>query len=178
MNGNEKPEILDGRTAYGDKVQNQIEQAAMINAYLSGREVRPVDVPIIMILIKAHRIGKMPDYKDSYDDIEGYLSIAKDVIGDDMIEANTAKEYMQIKSINQAETAEEEARLMSEFKVQGSVHRTCEVEFDTLNFKGLSCRRPKGHLGQHIDMVSGLWVRESSDSTKPRHPYDRDFNDD
>lgn len=92
------PAILDGRTAYGDKVQNQVEQAAMINAYLSGRQVRPVDVPIIMILIKAHRIGKMPDYKDSYDDVEGYLSIAKSVIGPDMIEATTAREYMEIKN--------------------------------------------------------------------------------
>jgi hypothetical protein len=86
--------ILDARSAYGDKVQNQVEQAAMINAYLSGREVRPVDVPIIFILVKCHRLGKMPDYKDSYDDIEGYLDIAKLVIGGDMIEAATAKEYM------------------------------------------------------------------------------------
>ena len=93
-----KPAILDARTAYGDKVQNQVEQADMINAYLSGRKVRPVDVPMIMILIKVHRIGKMPDYKDSYDDVEGYLSIAKDVIGTDMIEATTAKEYMAIKN--------------------------------------------------------------------------------
>ena len=167
MNGNEKPEILDGRTAYGDKVQNQIEQAAMINAYLSGREVRPVDVPMIMILIKAHRIGKMPDYKDSYDDIEGYLSIAKDVIGDDMIEATTAKEYMQIKSTIKAEIAEDEARLKKEFEasqtlnvtdridamigeVLRSAYMICEVEFDTPHHKGLSCRRQKGHVGQHM----------------------------
>jgi len=93
-----KPAVLDGRTAYGDKVQNQIEQAAMINAYLSGREVRPVDVPAIFMLIKLHRLGKMPDYVDSYDDIEGYLSIARDVIGEDMIHAATAKEYMEIKN--------------------------------------------------------------------------------
>lgn len=95
---NTKPAILDGRTAYGDKVQNQVEQAAMINAYLSGREVRPVDVPAIFMLVKLHRLGKMPDYVDSYDDIEGYLSIARDVIGEDMIHAATAKEYMEIKN--------------------------------------------------------------------------------
>lgn len=99
------PEILDGRTAYGDKVQNQVEQAAMINAYLSGREVRPVDVPVIMILIKCHRLGKMPDYLDSYDDIEGYLSIAKSVIGPDMIEATTAKEYAEIKAAREGQSS-------------------------------------------------------------------------
>ena len=173
MNGNEKPEILDGRTAYGDKVQNQIEQAAMINAYLSGREVRPVDVPMIMILIKAHRIGKMPDYKDSYDDIEGYLSIAKDVIGNDMIEATTAKEYMQIKSARKPETGEDEDK-----GVLDSVHEICLFEFDTKHHKGLSCRRQKGHAGPHQDMVSGVWIQNVATEWRPRHPYDRDFNDD
>ena len=115
-----KPAILDGRTAYGDKVQNQVEQADMINAYLSGRKVQPVDVPMILILIKVHRIGKMPDYKDSYDDVEGYLSIAKDVIGSDMIEATTAKEYMEIKNRgNQGD-----GRAIAEFlKSAGVEHR-------------------------------------------------------
>ena len=135
----------------------------MINAYLSGREVRPVDVPMIMILIKAHRIGKMPDYKDSYDDIEGYLSIAKDVIGDDMIEATTAKEYMEIKN---------------GLDVTRKEHQICQAKFDTPNSKGLTCRRLKGHQGSHQDMVSGSWVFEAYTSTKPRHPYDRLFNDD
>ena len=92
------PAILDGRQFYGDRVGNMSEQAAMINAYLSGREVRPIDVPMIMILIKVHRLGKMPDYADNYDDIEGYLSIARGVIGPDMIEATTAKEYAEIKA--------------------------------------------------------------------------------
>ena len=92
------PAILDGRQAYGDKVGNMIDQAALINAYLSGREVQPIDVPMIMILIKVHRLGKMPDYADNYDDIEGYLSIARSVIGPDMIEATTAKEYAEIKA--------------------------------------------------------------------------------
>ena len=93
----ESPVILDARQAYGDRVANMADQAAMINAYLGGREVTAVDVPIIFILVKAHRLGKMPDYKDNYDDIKGYLQIAEEVIGEDMIEASTAKEYAQIK---------------------------------------------------------------------------------
>lgn len=92
------PAILDGRQAYGDKIQNHVDQAQMINAYLSGRQVQPIDVPMIMILIKVHRLGKMPDYGDTYDDIEGYLSIARSIIGPDMIEATTAKEYAEIKA--------------------------------------------------------------------------------
>lgn len=91
------PLILDSRQAYGDRVQNMQDQADMINAYLSGRKVTAVDVPIIFILVKAHRLGKMPDYGDTYDDIEGYLKIAREVIGDDMIEAATTKEYTEEK---------------------------------------------------------------------------------
>ncbi|QOC56098.1 hypothetical protein SEA_ZHENGYI_6 [Microbacterium phage Zhengyi] len=91
------PGILDGRAAYGDRVQNMKDQAAMINAYLGGRQVEAHDVPIIFVLVKAHRLGKMPDYADNYNDIDGYMQIAREVIGDNMIEAATAKEYQEIK---------------------------------------------------------------------------------
>jgi hypothetical protein len=99
----EAPAILDARAAYGDRVTNMEEQAAMINAYLSGREVRAIDVPVILILIKAHRLGKMPDYKDNYNDIAGYLKIAEEVIGDSMIDAVTAQEYQNIKANGEKE---------------------------------------------------------------------------
>jgi hypothetical protein len=114
-------EILDARSAYGDKVQNQVEQAAMINAYLSGRKVQPVDVPAIFMLVKLHRLGKMPDYKDNYDDIEGYLQIAKEVIGSDMIEATTAKEYMEIKNRREKGPTQndEEGAIVEKFLARG-----------------------------------------------------------
>lgn len=90
--------VLDGRQAYGDRVQNMREQADLFNAYLSGRTIQAHDVPILYVLTKLHRMGKMPDYADNYDDAEGYLTIAREVIGDDMIEAKTAKEYAEIKA--------------------------------------------------------------------------------
>ncbi|UTN92872.1 hypothetical protein SEA_BIRDFEEDER_6 [Microbacterium phage Birdfeeder] len=91
------PPVLDGRQAYGDRVQNMKDQAAMINAYLGGREVTAVDVPMFLVLIKAHRLGRMQDYADNYDDIDGYMQIAREVVGDDMIQAATAREYAEIK---------------------------------------------------------------------------------
>ncbi|QKY80364.1 hypothetical protein SEA_PABST_6 [Microbacterium phage Pabst] len=105
------PGILDGRAAYGDRVQNMKEQAAMINAYLGTppRAIEAHDVPIIFVLIKAHRLGKMPDYADNYNDIDGYMQIAREVIGDDMIDAATAKEYSQLRAIKNAETSVVEA---------------------------------------------------------------------
>lgn len=106
------PGILDGRAAYGDRVQNMKEQAAMINAYLGTppRAIEAHDVPIIFVLIKAHRLGKMPDYADNYNDIDGYMQIAREVIGNDMIEAATAKEYSQLKAVRNANTNVVEAK--------------------------------------------------------------------
>jgi hypothetical protein len=92
------PAVLDGRQAYGDRVTNMQEQAALWNAYLSGRTIEPHDVPIMYVLTKLHRLGKMPDYGDNYDDAEGYLRIAREVIGNKMIDAPTAKEYQRIKA--------------------------------------------------------------------------------
>jgi hypothetical protein len=113
------PGVLDGRAAYGDRVQNMKEQAAMITAYLSGRSVVEAhDVPMILNLIKIHRLGKMPDYEDNYADIEGYTQIAREVIGEDMIEATTAKEYRAIKA-RQAQPptqSQEEGALMDRFR--------------------------------------------------------------
>ena len=123
----EAPEILDARTAYGDRVTNMADQAAMINAYLGGREVTAIDVPMIFILVKVQRLGNMPDYKDNYDDIEGYLQIAKEIIGDDMIDAKTAREYAEIK-------AEPKGVCGETIPVLGAT--------DT-------CILPKGHKGLH-----------------------------
>ncbi|WZB39160.1 hypothetical protein SEA_JORDANFARM_6 [Microbacterium phage JordanFarm] len=84
---------LAHRPEYGDPLQNMIDQAALWNAYLSGRDIQPIDVPIMFVLTKLHRLGKMPDYKDNYDDIKGYLRLAEGLVGEDMIDAATTSEY-------------------------------------------------------------------------------------
>ncbi|QNL30308.1 hypothetical protein SEA_MAZUN_6 [Microbacterium phage Mazun] len=84
---------LAHRPEYGDPLQNMIDQAALFNAYLSGREIQPIDVPILFLLTKVHRLGKTPDYKDNYDDIKGYLRLAEGLVGEDMIDAATTREY-------------------------------------------------------------------------------------
>jgi hypothetical protein len=86
------------RPEYGDPLQNMREQAAMFNAYLSGRPVTEYDVPVFFILAKLHRMGKMPDYGDNYKDVKGYLKLLEGLVGQDMIEAETAAEYRRLKA--------------------------------------------------------------------------------
>ncbi|WVX89544.1 hypothetical protein SEA_HITCHHIKER_7 [Microbacterium phage HitchHiker] len=104
------PGILDGRAAYGNRVINMRQQADMWNAYLDGRHIEAHDVPIMFVLTKLHRLGRMPDYADNYNDIDGYMQIAREVIGTNMVEAATAKEYSQLKAVRDASTNVVEAK--------------------------------------------------------------------
>ena len=98
-------ELLDGRQAtYGDRVKNMTSLSDMINGYMDGVEQRsgkrdfgPQDVAMMMVLTKAYRFAVAPDYGDNIADIFGYAEIAKECVGDRMIEAGSAQEYQAIK---------------------------------------------------------------------------------
>ncbi len=88
-------EVIDGRTSvYGEVIPAFTRQAQAISAVL-GHEVQPWEVPLIMVAVKLIRTTEAPDYSDNSDDIEGYLDIFRQLIGDDMIEARSVKEYIE-----------------------------------------------------------------------------------
>jgi Zn-finger protein len=89
-------EVIDGRqSVYGEVVDGMIRIAQMWSAYL-GKDglVEAHDVPMMMILMKAVRYRQSPDYSDHTDDIEGYLDIVRQVMGEDMIHARTVADYI------------------------------------------------------------------------------------
>lgn len=87
-------EVIDGRVSvYGEVIPAFTRQAQAISAVLN-HEVQPWEVPLIMIAIKMIRTTEAPDYSDNSDDIEGYLGIFRQLIGEDMIEARSVKEYV------------------------------------------------------------------------------------
>jgi hypothetical protein len=55
-------------------------------------------VPLFMMGLKLVRTAQCPDYSDNSDDIEGWLGIFRQVIGDDMIEARLVSEYLEKKA--------------------------------------------------------------------------------
>lgn len=97
----EAQELLDSRLAvYGERVKNMQDVAKVFSGIL-GTEVRPDQVPLLMVGYKTVRASKTPDYEDNVKDIEGYALMFREIIGDDMIAAVNTDEYLLEKSRRQ-----------------------------------------------------------------------------
>jgi len=89
-------EVIDGRRGvYGEPVDTFNRMAQMISGLL-GHEVQSWQVPLILIITKMVRTNQCPTYSDNSDDIEGYLAIFRELVGDDMIHARSVGEYLEI----------------------------------------------------------------------------------
>lgn len=94
---NEAQDLLDSRLAvYGERVKNMTDVAKVFSGIL-GVEVRPDQVPLLMIGYKTVRASGTPDYEDNIKDIEGYALMFREIIGDDMISAVNTDEYVEKK---------------------------------------------------------------------------------
>ena len=86
--------LLDSRLAvYGERVENMTRVAQVFSGIL-GMEVRPDQVPLLMVGYKTVRASQTPDYEDNVKDIEGYSLMFREIIGDDMIAAVNTDEYL------------------------------------------------------------------------------------
>lgn len=91
-------EVIDERVKlYGDPRETFVRIAQVWTGIL-GHEVQPVEVPLLLMGMKLVRTQVTPDYSDNSDDIEGYLAIFRELIGDDMVHARTVDEYLAFKS--------------------------------------------------------------------------------
>jgi len=87
-------EVIDGRRGvYGEPTDTFARMAQMISGLL-GVEIHAWQVPLIFIITKMVRTNQCPDYSDNSDDIEGYLAIFRELIGDDMVHARSVDEYL------------------------------------------------------------------------------------
>ena len=97
-------EVIDGRRGvYGEPTDPFARMAQMFSAIL-GHEVQPWQVPLLLIATKMIRTNQCPDYSDNSDDIEGYLAIFRELIGDDMVHARSVTEYLELKARRDATT--------------------------------------------------------------------------
>jgi len=87
-------EVIEGRRGvYGEPTDTFARMAQMISGLL-GHEVQPWQVPLILIITKMVRTNQCPTYSDNSDDIEDYLAIFRELIGDDMVHARSVDEYL------------------------------------------------------------------------------------
>lgn len=88
-------EVIDGRRGvYGDP-QTMFARAAQIWSGILGFEINAADVPLMLIGYKVLRAQHTPDYSDNSDDIEGYLDIFREIVGEDMVHARSVSEYLE-----------------------------------------------------------------------------------
>ena len=90
-------EVIEGRRGvYGEPKDTFARMAQMISGLL-GHKVEAWQVPLILVCTKMVRTNQTPDYSDNSDDIDGYLAIFRELIGDDMVHARSVTEYLMIK---------------------------------------------------------------------------------
>jgi hypothetical protein len=118
MNHTEEAQnLLDSRHAvYGERKKN-MENVAKVFSGILGIEVRPDQVPLLMVGYKTVRASQTPDYEDNVKDIEGYALMFREIIGDDMIAAVNTDEYLLEKS--RREMAEMEGPSVPAFLCRG-----------------------------------------------------------
>lgn len=87
-------ELIDGRVdVYGDPVTGFVRHAQVWSGIL-GHEVQPWQVALCMIGYKLVRTSITPDYSDNSDDVDGYLDIFRQLLGDDMVQARDTAAYL------------------------------------------------------------------------------------
>ena len=92
-------EVVDGRRdVYGDPTDTFARMAQMVSGLL-GHEVHAWQIPLILIIFKMVRTNQCPTYSDNSDDIEGYLTIFRELVGEDMVHARSVDEYLRAKDM-------------------------------------------------------------------------------
>lgn len=92
-------EVVDGRRdVYGEPIDTFARMAQMVSGLL-GHEVHAWQIPLILITIKMVRTNQCPTYSDNSDDIEGYLAIFRELIGENMVHARSVDEYLRAKDM-------------------------------------------------------------------------------
>ena len=88
-----KAMVESRKAVYGDPLNTFTRMAAMWSAIIDY-EIQPWEVPMMMVAMKMVRTTQAPDYSDNSDDIEGYLDIFRQIIGEDMVKASSVSEYV------------------------------------------------------------------------------------
>lgn len=97
MSNDVTDEIVDKRRGVYGEVVPSFTRVAEVWSGIIGHHINPADVPLMMIGLKLVRTQITPDYSDNSDDVDGYLEIFREIIGDDMIHARTVDQYLEQK---------------------------------------------------------------------------------
>lgn len=103
-------EVVDGRRSVYGEPSISFPLVAQVWSGILGTEVRPDQVPLLLIGYKLVRASECPEYSDNIDDVEGYAKIFREVMGEDLINARSVAEFLEIKERRAAALAAAESR--------------------------------------------------------------------
>ena len=90
-------EVIDRRRQVYGEPKDGFPRIAQVWSGIKGVEFSALDVPLMLIGLKAVRTQITPDYSDNSDDIEGFLAIFRELVGEDMVKARLVSEYIEKK---------------------------------------------------------------------------------
>jgi hypothetical protein len=73
--------LEDRQEKYGDASENFALIGRLWGAILATDDIAPEEVAVMMIAFKSVRILKNPTYSDSWDDIVGYVTVGREIVG-------------------------------------------------------------------------------------------------
>lgn len=88
-------EVIDARRKVYGEPTDMFPRVAQVWSGILGHEVQATDVPLLLMGYKLLRTAECPDYSDNSDDIEGYLAIFRELVGEDMVHARSVAEYVE-----------------------------------------------------------------------------------
>jgi len=88
-------EVIDGRRGVYGQPTETFARVAQIWSGITGHEINACDVPLMLMGYKILRTQVCPTYSDNSDDIEGYLAIFREIVGEDMVHARSVSEYLE-----------------------------------------------------------------------------------
>ena len=73
--------LEDRQEKYGDAADNFALIGRLWGAILHTDDISAEEVAVMMIALKSVRILKNPTYADSWDDIVGYVTVGRKIVG-------------------------------------------------------------------------------------------------
>ena len=108
-------EVVDSRRSVYGNPEEVFPRHAQVWSAILGVPVTAEQVALCLIGYKLVRTADTPDYSDNADDIEGYLDIFRNIVGDRMIPARSVSEYMEKKASAQMSFLEKKAERVMPF---------------------------------------------------------------
>ncbi len=98
MSNDVTAEVVDARRSVYGEPAISFPLVAQVWSGILGTEVRPDQVPLLLIGYKLVRASECPEYSDNIDDVDGYAKIFREVMGDKLIDARSVAEFVEKKA--------------------------------------------------------------------------------